>query len=69
MTAVIENTGDIARSPEDVFGYLSDMGHEVEWNPDCVSMETTHGGPGRRRYKVPREVEAGTGRHHGVHPL
>lgn len=39
MTAVIENTVEIARSPDDVFDYLSDMSHEVEWNPDCVSIE------------------------------
>ena len=45
MAAVIENTGEIARSPEDVFRYLSDMGHEVEWNPDCVSMDRLTEGP------------------------
>jgi uncharacterized protein YndB with AHSA1/START domain len=45
VKAVIENTREIARSPEDVFDYLSDMGHEVEWNPDCVSMERITDGP------------------------
>jgi uncharacterized protein YndB with AHSA1/START domain len=45
LTAVIENTSEISRSPEDVFDYLSDMGHEVEWNPDCVSMERLTEGP------------------------
>jgi uncharacterized protein YndB with AHSA1/START domain len=45
VKAVIENTGEIARSPEDVFDYLSDMGHEVEWNPDCLSMERLTDGP------------------------
>jgi hypothetical protein len=39
MAAIIENSGDIARSSEDVFDYLSDIGNEVRWNPDCVSME------------------------------
>ena len=58
MTAVIENTREIARSPEDVFGYLSDMGNEVEWNPDCVSMDRLTEA-GWRRHEVPSEVEAG----------
>lgn len=45
MTAVIENSVEIARSPEDVFDYLSDQGHEVEWNPDCLRMDKLTDGP------------------------
>jgi uncharacterized protein YndB with AHSA1/START domain len=45
LTAVIENISEISRSPEDVFDYLSDMGHEVDWNPDCLSMERLTDGP------------------------
>jgi uncharacterized protein YndB with AHSA1/START domain len=43
--SVIENTVEIARAPEDVFDYLSDMGNEVQWNPDCVSVERLTDGP------------------------
>ncbi len=39
MPAVIENTVEIARTPEAVFDYLADQGNEIQWNPDCVSME------------------------------
>ena len=39
MTAVIDNTVDIARPPEAVFDYLSDLRNELQWNPDCVSVE------------------------------
>jgi uncharacterized protein YndB with AHSA1/START domain len=45
MTAVIENTVDIARTPEAVFDYLADQGTEVQWNPDCVSMQKLTDGP------------------------
>lgn len=45
MPAIIENTTDIARSREEVFDYLSDQGNEVDWNPDCVSMEQLTDGP------------------------
>jgi uncharacterized protein YndB with AHSA1/START domain len=45
MPTVIENTVEIARSPEDVFDYLSDQGNEIHWNPDCVSMEKLTPGP------------------------
>ncbi len=45
MATVIENTVEIARSPEDVFDYLSDQGNEVHWNPDCLSMEKLTDGP------------------------
>ena len=45
MATLIENTVEIARSPEDVFDYLSDQGNEVRWNPDCLSMEKLTPGP------------------------
>jgi uncharacterized protein YndB with AHSA1/START domain len=45
MTSVIENSVEIARSPEDVFDYLSDQGNEVEWNPDCLRMDKLTEGP------------------------
>jgi len=45
MATLIENSTEIARTPEDVFDYLSDIGNEVRWNPDCVSMEQLTYGP------------------------
>lgn len=36
--AVIENSVQINRSPEDVFDYLVDLRNELEWNPDVQSM-------------------------------
>lgn len=45
MTAVIENTIEIARPPDAVFDYLADQGNEVHWNPDCVSMQKLTEGP------------------------
>ena len=45
MATLIENTIEIARTPEDVFDYLSDLGNEVRWNPDCLSMEQLTDGP------------------------
>ena len=45
MSAVIENTVEIARMPEEVFDYLADQGNEVHWNPDCVSMQKLTAGP------------------------
>jgi uncharacterized protein YndB with AHSA1/START domain len=45
MTAIIENTVEIARTPHDVFDFLADQGNEVHWNPDCVSMEKLTDGP------------------------
>ena len=62
MTTLIENSIEIARTPEDVFDYLSDMGNEVRWNPDCVSMEQLTGRARRHRYQVSGEVEAGSSR-------
>jgi len=44
---VIENVIEIARTPEDVFDYLSNLGNEVHWNPDCLSMEQLTEGPVR----------------------
>ncbi len=43
--AVIENTVEIDRSPEEVFDYLVDLRNELEWNPDVVSMEKITEGP------------------------
>ena len=45
MTAIIENTIEIARTQEAVFDYLVDLGNEVDWNPDCVSVEKLTTGP------------------------
>ena len=53
VATVIENFVEIARSPEDVFDYLSDQGNEVHWNPDCISMEKFTPAAGRRGHEVP----------------
>jgi len=45
VAVLIENATEIARSPEDVFDYLSDQRNELEWNPDCVLMEKLTDGP------------------------
>jgi len=45
VATVIENVIEIARTPEDVFDYLSNLGNEVRWNPDCLSMEQLTDGP------------------------
>lgn len=45
MGAVIENTVEIARSPVDVFDYLADQENEIDWNPDCLSVERLSDGP------------------------
>ncbi|MFL5726438.1 MAG: SRPBCC family protein [Chloroflexota bacterium] len=45
MSAAIENTVEISRTPEEVFDYLADQGNEVHWNPDCVSMQKLTDGP------------------------
>jgi uncharacterized protein YndB with AHSA1/START domain len=47
MSAVIENTVEISRTPGEVFDYLADQGNEVLWNPDCVSMQKLTEGPVR----------------------
>ena len=43
--AVIENSVQIERSPEDVFDYLVDLRNELEWNPDVESMKKLTDGP------------------------
>ncbi|MCL4249521.1 MAG: SRPBCC family protein [Anaerolineae bacterium] len=43
--AVIENSVQINRSPEEVFDYLVDLRNELEWNPDAQSMEKLTDGP------------------------
>jgi uncharacterized protein YndB with AHSA1/START domain len=45
VATLIENVIEIARTPEDVFDYLSDMGNEVRWNRDCVAVERLTEGP------------------------
>jgi hypothetical protein len=43
--AVVENTIDIARSPEDVFDYCVDLTREPEWNPKARRVEQVTAGP------------------------
>jgi hypothetical protein len=43
--AVIENSVQIDRSPEEVFDYLVDLRNELEWNPDVESMKKLTDGP------------------------
>src|SRR5215207_5506471 len=43
--AVIENSVQINRPPEEVFDYLIDLRNELEWNPDVQSMEKITDGP------------------------
>jgi hypothetical protein len=43
--AVIENTVQIDRSPEEAFDYLVDLRNELEWNPGVQSMEKLTEGP------------------------
>jgi carbon monoxide dehydrogenase subunit G len=43
--AVIENSVQINRSPEEVFDYCVDLRNELEWNPDVQSMEKVTDGP------------------------
>ena len=43
--AVIKNSVQIDRSPEEVFDYLVDLRNELEWNPDAQSMEKLTDGP------------------------
>jgi hypothetical protein len=42
---VIKNSVLIHCSPEEAFDYLSDLRTELEWNPDCESMEKLTDGP------------------------
>jgi carbon monoxide dehydrogenase subunit G len=37
--AVIENSVQIDRSPEEVFDYLVDLRNELKWNPEVESIE------------------------------
>jgi Polyketide cyclase / dehydrase and lipid transport len=43
--AVVENAVDIARSPEDVFDYCTDLTREPEWNPKAMRVEKLSDGP------------------------
>lgn len=43
--AVLENSVEIARPPEEVFDALVDLRNELVWNPDVVSMEKITDGP------------------------
>jgi hypothetical protein len=43
--AVVENTIDIARSPEDVFDYCVDLTREPEWNAKAKRVEKLSAGP------------------------
>jgi hypothetical protein len=42
---VIENSVLISRPVKVAFDYLSDHGHELEWNPKCQRMERLTDGP------------------------
>jgi len=52
--AVFENSVRIGRPVEDVFDYASDVRNELEWNPDCRSVEALTPGPIRAgsRFRV-----------------
>jgi uncharacterized protein YndB with AHSA1/START domain len=43
--AVVENTVEIARSPEDVFDYCTDLALEPEWNPKAKRVDKLTPGP------------------------
>jgi Polyketide cyclase / dehydrase and lipid transport len=43
--AVISNSVVIRCTPEQAFGYLSDLRNELEWNPACERMEKLTDGP------------------------
>jgi uncharacterized protein YndB with AHSA1/START domain len=47
---IVENGVEIARSPEDVFDYLTDITKELEWNPQTRRVEKL----------TPGEIGAGT---------
>ncbi|WP_100446425.1 SRPBCC family protein [Glycomyces xiaoerkulensis] len=42
---LIRNSVVLPCDPEEAFDYLSDLRSELEWNPDCTSMEKVTGGP------------------------
>ena len=60
MTAIVE-TVEIARSPDDVFAYLSDLGRHHEWQSALVNTEVVTEGPTRlgSRAKDTRKVPMG----------
>ena len=43
--APIVSTIEIARSPEDVFAYMTSLDHQTEWQEGLVRMRTADGGP------------------------
>ncbi len=43
--APIVHTVDISRSPEDVFGYVTDLGRFTEWQEQVVSARPLADGP------------------------
>jgi uncharacterized protein YndB with AHSA1/START domain len=43
--AAIENSVEIQRPIEEVFDYLVDLRNELQWNPQCRSMEKITDGP------------------------
>jgi hypothetical protein len=43
--AIIENSVEIARSPEVVFDFIVDMTNELKWNPAVKFMEKLTDGP------------------------
>ena len=46
-TAVLQNGVDLARRPEEVFDYLSDLRSEKQWNPKMQLVEAITDGPPR----------------------
>ena len=42
---VVENAVEIARSPEEVFDYCTDLTREPEWNPKAKRVEKITAGP------------------------
>lgn len=46
MSKVLHNDFVVRCTPEEVFDFLSDLRHELEWNPDmCQSVEKVTDGP------------------------
>ena len=52
MTAVIENTIEIARSPEAVFDYMTDPANLAAWQTSKTHVEPLTEGPPRLGYQV-----------------
>jgi len=42
---IVENTVEIARAPEEVFDYCTDLSREPEWNPRTRYVEKLTDGP------------------------